>query len=54
MSFPADHWSKVHSTNGIENLPTRSDAERRPISALGWHESGARLLFGLVKGRRVS
>ena len=20
MSFPADHWSKLHSTNGIERL----------------------------------
>jgi hypothetical protein len=50
----ADHWSKVHSTNGIENLPTGSDAERWPISALAWHESDARLLFGLETGRRVS
>ena len=20
MSFPADHWSKIHSTNGLERL----------------------------------
>jgi putative transposase len=26
MSFPADHWSKIHSTNEIDN--------RRPIRSL--------------------
>ena len=29
MSFPADHWSKIHSTNGLERLQRRGQAGPR-------------------------
>ena len=38
MSFPADHWSKIHSTNGLERLngeiKRRTDMTLETMAAL--------------------
>jgi putative transposase len=41
MSFPADHWSKIHSTNGLERLngevKRRTDRATRALHDAGNH-----------------